>query len=127
MNTAADEVISLTQDAFEREVLHAQGFALVYFWRPDAPGDIRVARLDLLRFLAQWQGNIPPARVYEMNIMAFDDSKREEMYARFPLDIIPATFFFRDGLYIDQMLGAIPTYVNDQRLWQFFSYNATRK
>jgi thioredoxin 1 len=92
-------VLTLTENNFESEVLHSSLPVLVDFWAPwCGPCKMLSPVLDQIADVKVGQ-----AKVGKVNV---DDC--QALAARYQINSIPALLFFKNGEKVDQVVGAAP-------------------
>lgn len=93
---AADNILNLTQENFDQEVLQSSTPVLVDFWAPWC-NPCR-ALTPILDDLAQeYDGRIKVAKV--------NTDEQQELAAQYRINAIPALLLFRQGQVADQING----------------------
>ncbi len=93
---AAQNIITLTQENFEREVLKAEQPTLVDFWA-EWCGPCKMLAPVLDELAQEYDGR---ARIAKLNI---DD--HQELAAQYQIRSIPTLLMFKNGQVIDQVVG----------------------
>ena len=99
--------IDVTDETFESEVLKSDVLTVVDFWAPwCAPCHVISPTLEGLA--NDYKGRI---RVVKMNV---DENPRAPI--NYGVQAIPNLIFFKDGKTVDQVIGAVPKAVLQQRI-----------
>jgi thioredoxin 1 len=99
--------INVTDDTFESEVLKSDVLTVVDFWAPwCAPCHVISPALEDLA--NDYKGRL---RVVKMNV---DENPQAPI--NYGVQAIPNLIFFKDGKTVDQVVGAVPKAVLQQRV-----------
>ncbi len=93
------ELLEVTVDNFETEVLQSERPVLVDFWAPWC-GPCRVISPLVEEVASEYEGRL---RVGKLNV---DD--HPSIAQRFEIRGIPALLFFKEGAIADTVVGAVP-------------------
>ncbi len=96
---ASDKVLHVTDQDFDEQVIKGKGLILVDFWA-EWCGPCRMVAPILEELAVEYEGQIT---VTKLNV---DESR--ETSARFGIRSIPTILFFKDGLQVEQIVGALP-------------------
>jgi thioredoxin 1 len=99
--------VNVTDDTFESEVLNSDVLTVVDFWAPwCAPCHVISPALEDLA--NDYEGRL---RVVKMNV---DQNPRAPI--NYGVQAIPNLIFFKDGKTVDQVIGAVPKAMLQQRI-----------
>ena len=99
--------IDATDTTFESEVLKSDVLTIVDFWAPwCAPCRIISPVLDELA--TQFKGRL---RIVKVNV-----DENPQIPTNYGIQAIPNLIFFKDGKTVDQVVGALPKAVLEQRV-----------
>ncbi len=96
---ASDKVLHVTDQDFDEQVIKGKGLILVDFWA-EWCGPCRMVAPILEELAVEYEGQIT---VTKLNV----DENRETA-ARFGIRSIPTILFFKDGIQVEQIIGALP-------------------
>lgn len=96
---ASDKVIHISDHDFDEQVIKGKGLILVDFWA-EWCGPCRMVAPILDELAAEYEGQVTIAK---LNV----DENRQSS-ARFGIRSIPTILFFRDGVQVEQIIGALP-------------------
>jgi thioredoxin 1 len=96
---ASDKVLHVTDQDFDERVVKGKGLILVDFWA-EWCGPCRMVAPILEELAVEYEGQIT---VTKLNV----DENRETA-ARFGIRSIPTILFFKDGIQVEQVIGALP-------------------
>ena len=96
---ASDELIEVTDDNFESEILKSDTPALVDFWAVWC-GPCRQIAPTVEALAAEYKGQL---KVGKMNV---DD--HQQVPQKYGIRSIPTLLMFKDGQVVDQIIGAVP-------------------
>jgi len=100
--------INITDQTFEREVLHTTGRpVLVDCWAPWCPPCKAIAPV-LDQLAAESHGSY---RIAKVNV-----DENPQISSRFQISSIPTMLFFKDGKLVDRLIGAHPKQTIAERL-----------
>lgn len=97
----------ITVDSFEEKVLGSDQPVLVEFSTTNCPA-CRTARPMLETLAAEFEGR---AKVVEVNV-----EEEQELGGLFQIRAVPTIAFFKDGEFVDGVLGAPPAVVLRRKL-----------
>lgn len=100
-------IMHVTDDNFRSEVVDRPGVALVDFWAPWC-GPCRIVAPVIERLAEDYDGQ---ARVAKLNV---DDNPVTA--SKYGILSIPTMMIFKDGKVVDQMIGAAPRQVIENKL-----------
>ena len=95
---ASDKVIQVTDHNFDEQVIKGTGLILVDFWA-EWCGPCRMIAPILEEVAVECEGQITIAK---LNV----DENRQAS-ARFGIRSIPTILFFKDGVQVEQVIGAL--------------------
>lgn len=98
--------VAVTDQSFEVEVEQHTGLAVVDFWAPWC-GPCRIIAPILDQLAVEYSGK---AKVTKMDV---DTNLRTT--TRFNVRSIPMVLFFRDGKVVDQVIGAVPRPILEEK------------
>ena len=107
MNATYTDPITLTADAFDRDVLKSAKLILVDFWA-EWCGPCRVMGSVLEEFAHEIGEN---AIVAKLNV-----DEHPNIASRYSIQSIPTILLFKNGKVVDRIVGAVPKKVLAQRL-----------
>ncbi|MBI2883182.1 MAG: thioredoxin [Candidatus Methylomirabilis oxyfera] len=96
---ASDKVIHISDHDFDEQVIKGKGLILVDFWA-EWCGPCRMVAPILDELATEYEGQVTIAK---LNV----DENRQSS-ARFGIRSIPTILFFRDGVQVEQIIGALP-------------------
>jgi thioredoxin len=102
-------LMAVTDDNFETEIEKADGLAVVDFWA-EWCGPCRMIAPILDQLATQYEGQ---AKVAKLDVDANPRST-----TRFNVRSIPAVLFFKNGKLVDQIIGAVPRPMIEQKFKQ---------
>jgi thioredoxin 1 len=95
----AENVIELTNDNFDSEVVSHQGTVLVDFWAPWC-GPCRMVGPVVEQIATEYAGR---AKVGKLNT-----DEASDIASRYGIRSIPTLLFFKNGEMVQQLVGAYP-------------------
>jgi thioredoxin 1 len=95
----AGNVIELTNDNFDSEVVSHQGTVLVDFWAPWC-GPCRMVGPVVEQIATEYEGR---AKVAKLNT-----DEASDIASRYGIRSIPTLLFFKNGEMVQQLVGAYP-------------------
>jgi thioredoxin 1 len=95
----AEGVVNLTSGVWEKEVIQYKGVVLVDFWAPWC-GPCRMIAPTIEELAAEYAGK---AKIGKVNT-----DENSDIAGRFKIMSIPTILFFKDGVKVDQVVGAVP-------------------
>jgi thioredoxin 1 len=95
----AGNVIELTNDNFDSEVVSHQGTVLVDFWAPWC-GPCRMVGPVVEQIATEYEGR---AKVAKLNT-----DEAGDIASRYGIRSIPTLLFFKNGEMVQQLVGAYP-------------------
>ena len=112
MITSDAIVIAVTDESFEQDVVRAEGLVMVDFWAAWC-GPCRMIAPVVEQLARDYAGRVTVAKL--------DVDSNPEAVTRFGVRSLPSILFFRDGVVVDQVVGAVPRATLEQRLQQHLS------
>ena len=101
---AAEQLIEVTDDSFENEVLQSDVPVLVDYWAPWC-GPCKMAAPVLEKIASEYEGRL---KICKVNV----DEERE-VASKHRIMSIPTMFLFKDGELVDQIVGVTPNFESD--------------
>lgn len=95
----AEGIVNLTSATWDSEVIQSKGVILVDFWAPWC-GPCRMIAPTLEELAAEYAGKAKIAKV--------NTDENSEIAGKFKIMSIPTLLFFKDGVKVDQVVGAVP-------------------
>jgi thioredoxin 1 len=95
----AEGIVNLTSATWDSEVIQYKGVVLVDFWAPWC-GPCRMIAPTLEELAAEYAGKAKIAKV--------NTDENSEIAGKFKIMSIPTLLFFKDGVKVDQVVGAVP-------------------
>ena len=112
MITSDAVVMAVTDESFEQDVVRADGLVMVDFWAAWC-GPCRMIAPVVEQLARDYAGRVTVAKL--------DADGNPETVTRFGVRSLPSILFFRDGVVVDQVVGAVPRATLEQRLQQHLS------
>lgn len=103
----SEHVKHVTDDSFEQDVLQASEPVLVDYWA-EWCGPCKMIAPVVEELAAQYDGKIKFTKV--------DVDQNPQTSAKFGIRSIPTLLIFKGGAPVDQVVGAVPKAVLEQRL-----------
>jgi thioredoxin 1 len=100
---------TVTDDTFDQEIVQASGLAVVDFWATWC-GPCRLIGPVVEQLAREYDGRAKIAKL--------DTDANPATQARFGVRSIPTLLFFKDGVLVDRVVGAVPRAVLEQRIQQ---------
>jgi thioredoxin 1 len=95
----SENVVEVTDDTFEQQIVGAPGLAMVDFWAVWC-GPCRLIAPIVQTLADEYAGQLTVGKV--------DVDANQQVAARFGIRSIPTILFFKDGQMVDQVVGAVP-------------------
>ncbi len=95
----AEGVVALTSASWDNEVLKSKGVVVVDFWAVWC-GPCRMVAPTIEELSKEYAGRI---KVGKLNT-----DENSDIATRYKIMGIPTIMFFKDGLKVDQIVGAVP-------------------
>lgn len=97
---ASENIVNLTQDNFDSEVLESKGLVVVDFWAPWC-GPCKMVSPIMDELADLYKGKV---KIAKLNT---DDASAVSVAQRYRVMSIPTVFFFKDGQMVDRKVGAM--------------------
>jgi len=98
--------VAVTDQTFETEIEHHTGLAVVDFWAVWC-GPCRIIAPILDQLAVEYDGKAKVAKV--------DVDSNLKTATRFNIRSIPMVLFFKDGKLVDQVVGAVPRPILEEK------------
>ena len=112
MITSDAVVMTVTDESFEQDVVRAEGLVMVDFWAAWC-GPCRMIAPVVEQLARDYAGRVTVAKL--------DVDGNPATVTRFGVRSLPSILFFKDGVVVDQVVGAVPRATLEQRLQQHLS------
>jgi thioredoxin 1 len=99
--------VTITDDNFEQEIQGNEGLSLVDFWAAWC-GPCRMVAPIVEQLATDYKGQLKVGKV--------DVDANQRTAAQFGIRSIPTILFFKDGQLVDNVVGAVPKPVLEQKI-----------
>ena len=92
-------VVSVTDDSFQTEIISGKGLSMVDFWAAWC-GPCRMVAPIVEQLASEYEGKLKVAKL--------DVDANQQTAVKFNIRSIPSILFFKDGRHVDTVVGAVP-------------------
>ena len=94
-----ENTVKVTSDAWEKEVLQAEGLVLVDFWAVWC-GPCQMVAPVVEELASEYKG--------QMKVAKLNTDENPDVASKYRIMGIPTLMFFKNGAAVDQVVGAVP-------------------